>query len=160
MNETSNSMSNVAARFQKKAEQEMQEIEAVWRGALKTLSENLISIAKREAHTIERIMAMGLLKAWLRPIVVGLLILLGICGGSWGLTQWLSSGIQARLQIRSELEAEIIEQRLTVQQLQETTWGVRFHEEENGRFLVLPQGTVPATGWTVGGQPAVKLSSE
>ena len=103
---------------------------------------------------------MGLLKAWARPIVVGLLILLGICGGSWGLTQWLSSGIQARLQIRSELEAEIIEQRLTVQQLQETTWGVRFHEEENGRFLVLPQGTVPVTGWTVGGQLAVKLSSE
>ena len=57
-------------------------------------------------------------------------------------------------------ESEIAEQRLTVQHLQETTWGVRFHEEENGRFLVLPQGTVPATGWTVGGQPAVKLSSE
>ena len=53
--------------------------------------------------------------------MVGLLILLGICGGSWGLPQWLSSGIQARLQIRSEWEAEIAEQRLTVQQLQETT---------------------------------------
>ena len=37
---------------------------------------------------------------------------------------------------------------------------MRFQEAENGRFLVLPQGTVPATGWTVDGQPAVKLSSE
>ena len=79
--------------------------------------------------------------------MVGLLIFLGICGGSWGLPQWLSSGIPARLQIQSELEAEMAEQRITVQQLQETTWGVRFHEEENDRFLVLPQGTVPATGW-------------
>ena len=86
--------------------------------------------------------------------------MLGICGGSWGLTQWLSNNIQNLIETRSELQAEIEEQRRSVQQLQETTWGVRFQEAENGRSLVLPQGTVPATGWTVGGQPAVKLSSE
>ena len=73
--------------------------------------------------------------------------------------QWLASGIPACLQIRSEWEAEMAEQRLTIQQLQETTWGVRFQEAENGRSLVLPQGTEPATGWTVDGQPAVRLSS-
>jgi len=122
--------------------------------------ENLNRIAERGAHTIERNMERVLLTAWLRPIVIGLLIFLGIFAGSWGLMHWLSSNIRARLEIRSELDAEIVEQRLTLQQLQETTWGVRFHEAEEGRFLVLPRGTVPATGWTVDDQLAVKLLSE
>ena len=38
-----------------------------------------------------------LLKAWLRPLVVGLSLWLGICGGSWATMHWLSTRIQARI---------------------------------------------------------------
>ena len=30
------------------------------------------------------------LRPWLRPLVVGLSLSLGICGGSWGAMHWLS----------------------------------------------------------------------
>ena len=89
--------------------------------------------------------------------MVGLSVLLGICGGSWALTQWLSSTIQSQIRTRTTLAAEIETQRATLQQLQDQTWGVRFHEGDNGRFLVLPSGTMPDTGWTVGERSAVKL---
>ena len=151
---------NLSGQRMSAMEAQLRRIDDEAEGKLRQHGENLNRIAEREAHTIERNMGRVLLTAWLRPIVVGLLIFLGIFVGSWGLMHWLSSNIRARLEIRAELDAEIAEQRLTVQQLQETTWGVRFHEAEEGRFLVLPQGTVPATGWTVDDQLAVKLLSE
>ena len=40
------------------------------------------------------------------------------------------------------------------------TWGVALVERENGRFVVLPQGTLEYPPWTVDGRPAVRLSSE
>ena len=41
----------------------------------------------------------GLLRrAWLQPLVIGLSLLLGICGGSWGLMQWQSSRLQRLLE--------------------------------------------------------------
>ena len=151
---------NLSGQRMSAMEEQLQRIDDGVESKLQQHGENLNRIVTREAHTIERNMERALLTAWSRPIVMGLLLLLSICGGSWGLMHWLSSNIRARLEIRAELGAEIAEQRLTVQQLQETTWGVRFHEAEEGRFLVLPRGTVPATGWTVDDQLAVKLLSE
>lgn len=151
---------NLSGQRMSAMEEQLQRIDDGVESNLRQHGENLNRIVTREARTIERNMERALLTAWSRPIVMGLLLLLSICGGSWGLMHWLSSNIRARLEIRAELGAEIAEQRLTVQQLQETTWGVRFHEAEEGRFLVLPRGTVPATGWTVDDQLAVKLLSE
>ena len=151
---------NLSGQRMSAMEEQLQRIDDGVESNLRQHGENLNRIVTREARTIERNMERALLTAWSRPIVMGLLLLLSICGGSWGLMHWLSSNIRARLEIRAELGAEIAEQRLTVQQLQETTWGVRFHEAAEGRFLVLPRGTVPATGWTVDDQLAVKLLSE
>ena len=39
-----------------------------------------------------------LLKAWLRPLVVGLAHWLGIFGGSWATMRWLSRSIQNRVE--------------------------------------------------------------
>ena len=56
---------------------------------------------------------------------------------------------------------EIKEQQRTVERLKETTWGVVLHEGNEGRrFVVLPPGTLEDPPWTVGGRPAVDLSSE
>ena len=151
---------NLSGQRMSAMEEQLRRIDDGVESKLRQHGENLNRIVTREARTIERNMERALLTAWSRPIVMGLMLLLSICGGSWGLMHWLSSNIRARLEIRTELGAEIAEQRLTVQQLQETTWGVRFHEAEEGRFLVLPRGTVPATGWTVDDQLAVKLLSE
>ena len=166
MNGTS-SVSDLQTRLQKRAEQERIEVEAVIQNELKKLSENLNRIVKRELNTIEsntktwsgRLSAAAL-KAWSRPIGVGLLLFLGICGGSWGLTRWLSNNIQNLIETKAELQLDIKEQRQTVERLKETTWGVYLRKGEKGRFLVLPKGMKPQTGWTVGGRPAVKLSSE
>ena len=166
MNETS-SMSDLQARLQKKAEQDRQQIETVTQGELKKLAENLRQSVKDESYIIvhdikqyTQHMNSTLWWAWFRSVSVGVMLFLGICVGSWGLTRWLSSNIQNLIETRAELQAEIEEQRRSVERLQETTWGVWFHEEQNERYLVLPAGTEPKTGWTVDGQPAVKLSSE
>ena len=103
----------------------------------------------------------ALTRAWLRPLAVGLSLFLGILIGSWGLTRWLSSNIESLFEMRAALTVEIEEQQRTVERLQQTTWGVVLHEGDEGRrFVVLPEGTLEYPPWTVGGRPAVELSSE
>ena len=102
-----------------------------------------------------------LLRAWLRPLMVGIVISLGIFGASWGLMQWLSSRVQTLLETQETLQFGIAQQQRDLDQLQAQTWGVWLHEEDGMRYVVLPRGTFNAE-WpvTVGGQPAVRLSSE
>ena len=58
------------------------------------------------------------------------------------------------------LNVNIKQARETLAQLEETTWGVTLNEIDGERFVVLPAGTLDYPPWTVGGRPAVKLSSE
>ena len=64
-----------------------------------------------------------LLKAWLRPLVVGLSLWLGICGGSWATMHWLSARIQARIETAAALDLEIEDARWTLAEIEETTLG-------------------------------------
>ena len=179
MDESSN-VSNLRTRLEQKSEQDRKKIEELIEREYGKLSENLQGIAASELSTIERAMRdeleeyaarvraslyemrrvnKALTKAWLRPVVVGLSLFLGILGGSWGLTRWLSSDIKSLLETRGALSAEIKEQQRTVERLKETTWGVVLHEGKGGRrFAVLPAGTLERPRWTVGGRPAVNLS--
>ena len=161
-------MSDLQARLQEKAEQERQQIEAVTQSALKKLSENLNRIVENELYIIEhdikvwsKRLSVAALKAWSRPIGVGLLIFLGIFVGSWGLTQLLSSSVESLIEARTAIRLEIEQEQGTLDQLRAQTWGVWLHEaEDGGRHVVLPKGTFEDWPWTVQGQPAVKLSSE
>ena len=82
--------------------------------------------------------------AWLRSVVVGVCLFLGILVGSWGLTRWYSNHLQDLIETKAAFQVEIEEQRQTVERLKETTWGVVLHEEEEGRkFVVLPAGSLP-----------------
>ena len=93
--------------------------------------------------------------------MIGLSLFLGILGGGWGLTRWLSNDIESLFKTRDELTVEIDEQQRTVERLKETTWGMVLHEGDEGRrFVVLPGGTLDYPPWTVGGRSAVELSSE
>ena len=85
---------------------------------------------------------------------------LGISGGSWGLMHWLSASIQSRIETLAMLEVRIDQARDTLAEIEETTWGVTLREIDGERFVVLPDGMLDHPPWTVGGRPALKLSSE
>ena len=65
-----------------------------------------------------------------------------------------------QLETRSALAAQIEDQRRTVQQLEARMWGISLREMSNGKFVVLPRGTLEDSRWIVDGKPAVRLSSK
>ena len=167
MSKTSN-VADLMARLQQKIEQDRQQIEALTQSELKKLADNLRQSVQDESYIIvrdikehTRWMNAALWGAWLRSVVVGVCLFLGICVGSWGLTRWYANNLQNLIETKAAFQVEIEEQRRTVERLKETTWGVVLHEGEEGRkFVVLPAGSLPNPPWTVGGRPAVPLFSE
>ena len=143
---TSNA-NDLTERLRRRLESERQAIEELTTSELERLGANSRRVARNVLHTIEADTAVAtgrmralLLKAWLRPLVVGLSLWLGICGGSWATMHWLSARIQARLEA--------------------TTWGITLREIEGERFVVLPAGALAYPPWTVDNRPAVKLSNK
>ena len=129
MNGTS-SGSGLQARLQKRAEQDRQEIEALTQSELKKLAGNLRQSVNDEMYIIvrdikdhTRWMNAALWGAWLRSVVVGVCLFLGICVGSWGLTRWYANQIQSLIETRAALEIEIQEARQTIERIEQTTWG-------------------------------------
>ncbi|MDE0124248.1 MAG: hypothetical protein OXN97_06695 [Bryobacterales bacterium] len=158
---------DVNVRLQSRMETDRRHIEEAAASELRQLGENLRAVANGALHTIEADTGVSvkrtrviLLNAWLRPLVVGLTIFVGISGGSWGLMHWLSTGIQHRIETLATLDVQIEDARETLAEIEETTWGVTLLEIEGERFVVLPDGTLDHPPWLVGGRPALKLSSE
>ena len=73
---------------------------------------------------------------------------------------WLSASIQSRIETLAALKVQIEQARETLAEIEETSWGVTLREIDGERFVVLPDGTLDDPPWTVGGRPALKLSSE
>ena len=166
MSRTSNP-SDLSARVRNRMEADRRQIEAATTSELRRLGENLRAVVSDELRTIEADTAAAtartralLLNAWLRPLVVGLTLFLGISGGSWGLMRWLSVSIQQRIETLAVLDVRIDQARETLAEIEDTTWGVTLREIDGERFVVLPDGTLANPPWTVGGRPALKLSSE
>ena len=163
-------MSDLQTRLQKRAEQERQQIEAVTQSELKKLADNLRQSVKDESYIIvrdikehTRWMNAALWSAWLRSVVVGVCLFLGICVGSWGLTRWYSNNIQSLIQRRAALTRQVEREQTRLDQLRAQTWDVWLHEAEDGaRSVVLPNGTPLGKNWPwkVQGQPALLLSRE
>ena len=166
MSRTSN-RNDLSARLRSRMETERRQIEETTASELRRLGERSRAVANDALRTIEadtgatvaRVRVL-LLNAWLRPLVVGLTLFLGISGGSWGLMHWLSASIQSRIETLAMLEVRIDQARDTLAEIEETTWGVTLREIDGERFVVLPDGTLDHPPWTVGGRPALKLSSE
>jgi hypothetical protein len=59
-------------------------------------------------------------------------------------------------QVQGNLEL-LQRQGRALEQLQSQTWGVEFQEDQTGRYLILPPGMKPETGWKFGNRQAVKL---
>ncbi|EFG0240541.1 MbeB family mobilization protein [Shigella sonnei] len=86
-------------------------------------------------------------------MLLGMVIFLFTVSGG---TLWYLGGM-----IQANLE-EIRKQNENLEKLNAKTWGVRYHEGSNGRFLVLPKGMKAETNWTMenGKQNAVRLVQE
>ena len=161
------SQSDLTERLRQKLETERLEIEQTARRELRRLGESLNGVANDALHSIEDDMAAStgrmhvlLMRAWVRPLVIGLSLFLGISGGSWATMHWLSTSIESRIRTVAVLNVNIKQARETLAQMEQTTWGVTLREIEGERFVVLPAESLDYPPWTVGGRPAVKLSSE
>ncbi len=160
-------VSGLTERLRRRLESEHREIEELTANELGRLGENSRRVARNALRTIERDteevigrMRALLLRAWLRPLVVGLSLWLGICAGSWATMRWLWMRIQTRIEMAAELEFDIEEARQTLAQMEVDTWGIALLEIEGERFVVLPAGSLAHPPWTVRDRPAVKLSRE
>ena len=125
------------------------------------------SAAERAQRSIDADMAaftqrtMSVLtRAWLLPAAAGLSLFLVICAGSWGTMRWLSMRIESQLQTLAALSVDVEQARETLTHLEETTWRIELVEIDGERFVVLPPGSLERPPWSVGGRPAVKLSTD
>ena len=165
--ERTSSANDLTDRLRRRLESERREIEELTASELERLAENSRRVARNALNTIERDtdeatgrMHALLLKAWLRPLIVGLSLWLGISAGSWATMRWLAGSIQARIESRAELNRDIEDARRTLAQLEVDTWGLVFHEIEGERFIVVPDGALADPPWRVDDRPALKLSNE
>ena len=165
--ERTSTANDLTDRLRTRLETERREIEELTANELRRLGENSRRVARSALRSIERDteeaagrMRELLVKAWLRPLIVGLSLWLGIFAGSWATMQWLSRSIQDRIETAAELGREIEDARRTLAQLEVDTWGIVFHEIEGERFVVVPDRALDDPPWRVDDRPALKLSNE
>ena len=165
--ESTSSANDLTERLRKRLESERREIEELTGNELERLAENSRRVARNALRTIERDteeatgrMRELLVKAWLRPLIVGLSLWLGFFGGSWATMRWLARSIQTRIETVGGLDRDIEDARQTLAQLEVDTWGFVFHEINGERFVVVPDGALARPPWWVDDRPALKLSNE
>ena len=158
---------DLTERLRRRLETERREIEELTASELERLAENSRRVAKNALSTIERDteQATGrmrelLLKAWLRPLIVGLSLWLGICVGNWATMRWLARSIQDRIETVAELDWDVEDARRTLVQLEVDTWGIVFREIKGERIVVVPDEALADPAWWVDDRPALKLSNE
>ncbi len=165
--ERTSTANDLTERLRRRLASERREIEELTASELERLGENSRRVARNALRTIERDTAEAtgrmrelLLKAWQRPLIVGLSLWLGFFGGSWATMRWLSRSIQDRIERLAELDYDIYDARQTLAQMEVDTWGVALLEIEGERVVVLPAGTLENPRWTWRDRPVVKLSNK
>ena len=103
--ERTSTANDLSDRLRKRLESERREIEELTASELKRLGVNSRRVARNALSTIERDteeatgrMRELLVKAWLRPLIVGLSLWIGFFGGSWATMRWLASSIRDRIE--------------------------------------------------------------
>ena len=117
-------------------------------------------IIVRDIKDRTRWMNAALWGAWLRSVVIGGCLFLGILAGSWGLTRWYANQIQSLIETKDRLEFEIHEARQTIELIEQDTWGVTLVEVDGRRYAILPESTPENPLGIMDGRPTVRLSSE
>ncbi len=99
-------------------------------------------------------------RVWLRPLIFGLSLWVGIFGGSWATMRWLWTRIPARIETASELDFDIEEDRRTLAQMELDTCRIARLKIEGEQAVVLSAGTLDKPRWNWRERPAAKLSRE
>ena len=166
MNETS-SPGDLTSRLRSRLEADRKEIEETATRELKRLGESLSAVRSDalrsiEADTVEATARMRelLMRTWVRPLVVGMSLFLGICGGGWATMHWLSRSIDSRIETLAEVKLRIVRARDTLAVMHETTWGIELQEINGERYVALPADTPGRPAFTMDGRPYMKLSRE
>lgn len=167
MDETG-TMSELERRLRTKAEEDRKRSERIYQAELKTLGANLSRRVRQEADSIvsameslTRPVAGTLRRLTLLYIALGVLLSLGTCGANLALMQWQSSQIKSLREERARLETEIADQRLTIERLNDKTWGVDLAPGDNNRkFMFLPRGTSPSRAFLHNGRWLVEILTD
>ena len=165
--ERTSTANDLTERLRRWLEIECREIEELTASELERLGENSRRVARNALSTIERDteeatgrMRELLVKAWLRPLIVGLSLWIGFFGGSWATMRWLATSIQDRIETLAMANGRIEDAHETLAELEADSWGIALHEFEGERYVVLPFGTRADPGWEVRDRPAVRLSRD
>ena len=166
MDETG-SMSELERRLRTKAEEDRRRSEQIYLAEFETLFGNLRRRVLEEASSIEsamesltRPLVAVLRRITLVGVFLGVSLSLGTCGANLALVQWQSSRIESLSEERSRLETKIADQRLTLERLNEKTWGVDLADDEGNRYVMLPKGTLPGDTFEFKGRWVVPISTE
>jgi hypothetical protein len=158
------SASSLSERLRAKMEADRMEVEKLTSNELEKLASSLRSasaaaLSSTESAISERMKRlyreMGRIerdqKRWPLWSGAGALALSGsILIGLWAFSGWQRSEL-------ASLQAQIVQERNTLGQLQSHTGGVRLVEAPNGWFLMFPTGTDTKTTYDCQGQSCIKL---
>ena len=161
------SPNDLTSRLRSRLEADRRRIEETAAHELARLGESLSAVASGALRSIEADTAKATgrmrelpMRAWLRPLVVGMSLFLGICGGSWATMHWLSRSIQDRIETLGEMDVRTEWARAMLAEIEETTWGVELLEMSGERYVALPARTPVRPAFTVDERPYLKLSKE
>ncbi|MGE4298869.1 MAG: hypothetical protein AB7E47_12630 [Desulfovibrionaceae bacterium] len=82
--------------------------------------------------------------SWIMSQLTALALLFAIALGAWGTTEYLTRTLRTQWEKSTQLDAQILAQQQTLEQLRATTWGLDLIEDGRNRWIVLP------VGWTIG----------
>ena len=142
----------------RKREQEYEQrfrdsIERVLKSYNDTAEHGLATIERTTGQWDRRLKAAALV-GWMRPLILGLSISIGIYGAHWVAMQWTAREVTSLTSRKAMLQAEIESQEKTIERLKTKTWGILLHEDESGRFVVFPKGEFEDwKGWIIRGRP-------
>ena len=136
------SPNDVTSRLRRRLEADRRQIEETAASELRRLGESLRAVVNDAQRSIaaDTAAATGrmrglLMRAWLPPLVFGLSLSLGICGGSWAAMHWLSTSIQRRTETLAAVNVRIEQARETLAEIEETTWGLTLQEIDGERYV-------------------------
>ena len=173
-------LKSLAERIRDKAEQERMRTENVFKEQLRTLSDSLRESSTNALHTMSdaitadietataslsqhyRTLSKAYGRAWVRTAITAFAMMLGLTAGGWvlmkGAAYWLDTHRQELAQVKADLRVH--RQALATmkpERARAETWGLSFHEDKNGQFIIIPVGMKINTTWTRGENQTIKL---
>lgn len=157
-------------RLKQKHKEQQESMESLTQEQLTTLRKELRDIFQVELNTIKTDMRLQLQDLaleieqtknqtlWkitkgrvLYPALSALTVLLTICLAGSGYLHWQISQL-------TDNQQQIALQEQTLKDMENRTSGIDIQNLSNGTFVVLPEGSSGATGWTVGSRQAIKVT--